>query len=232
MKFNLRALVLSSLGVIVLFTVSSCLGDSDNKSNTDNEFLKKAVKSSLGSWNGTLKFANSLGVKEDVNDVSWIASQEKNNYYITIPKFPISKIANSIQMPKSASLVEKALYDSLSLVKNGISSLPDVSYKAIVGSVGVNDPAWSFIPIGNIKFKLNYLKKDHYYMLMQTNGTENDKKIYAYKYSSCYITSPESMAINVVFQYLAETNEKGEVLKLVKEYNLSQFFYKSVSHKK
>ena len=36
---------------------------------------------------------------------------------ITIPKFPISKIANSIQMPKSASLVEKALYDSLSLVK-------------------------------------------------------------------------------------------------------------------
>ncbi|EFN90277.1 hypothetical protein HMPREF9018_0877 [Prevotella amnii CRIS 21A-A] len=232
MKFNLRALVLSSLGVIVLFTVSSCLGDSDNKSNTDNEFLKKAVKSSLGSWNGTLKFANSLGVKEDVNNVSWIASQEKNNYYITIPKFPISKIANSIQMPKSASLVEKALYDSLSLVKNGISSLPDVSYKAIVGSVGVNDPAWSFIPIENIKFKLNYLKKDHYYMLMQTDGTENDKKIYAYKYSSCYITSPESMAINGVFQYLVETNEKGEVLKLVKEYSPSQFFYKSVSHKK
>lgn len=95
MKFNLRALVLSSLGVIVLFTVSSCLGDSDNKSNTDNEFLKKAVKSSLGSWNGTLKFANSLGVKEDVNDVSLITSQEKNNYYITIPKFPIRKIANS-----------------------------------------------------------------------------------------------------------------------------------------
>lgn len=231
MKFNLRALVLSSLGVIVLFTVSSCLGDSDNKSNTDNEFLKKAVKSSLGSWNGTLKFANSLGVKEDVNNVSWIASQEKNNYYITIPKFPISKIANSIQMPKSASLVEKALYDSLSLVKNGISSLPDVSYKAIVGSVGVNDPAWSFIPIENIKFKLNYLKKDHYYMLMQTDGTEKGKNIYA-SCSSCYITSPESMAINGVFQYLVETNEKGEVLKLVKEYSPSQFFYKSVSHKK
>lgn len=232
MKFNLRALVLSSLGVIVLFTVSSCLGDSDNKSNTDNEFLKKAVKSSLGSWNGTLKFANSLGVKEDVNNVSWIASQEKNNYYITIPKFPISKIANSIQMPKSASLVEKALYDSLSLVKNGISSLPDVSYKAIVGSVRVNDPAWSFIPIENIKFKLNYLKKDHYYMLMQTDGTENGKNIYAYTYSSYYITSPESMAINGVFQYLVETNEKGEVLKPVKEYSPSQFFYKSVSHKK
>ena len=98
--------------------------------------------------------------------------------------------------------------------------------------MGVNDPAWSFIPIENIKFKLNYLKKDHYYMLMQTDGTENDKKIYAYKYSSCYITSPESMAINGVFQYLVETNEKGEVLKLVKEYSPSQFFYKSVSHKK
>lgn len=40
------------------------------------------------------------------------------------------------------------------------------------------------------------------------------------------------MAINGVFQYLVETNEKGEVLKLVKEYNPSQFFYKSVSHKK
>lgn len=68
-------------------------------------------------------------------------------------------------------------------------------------------------------------------MLMQTNGTEKGKNIYA-SCSSYYITSPESMAINGVFQYLVETNEKGEVLKPVKEYSSSQFFYKSVSHKK
>ncbi len=232
MKKQFKTLTILLIGVATLMTISSCLKDNDDNYERQKEFFQKAITNSQGSWSGTLKFANQLGLKENEEPTSWNCTKDEKGYYITFSNFPISKIAKSIDIPATSTPETKALYDSLSFIKEGIAKLENISYKTSVGTTASNDPLWNFILLQNVHFTLNYLGKDHYYTLMQYKNTVADQNNYAYSFSSFYRILPEAMGINGVFKYLVETNKERSNAKPVKEFSPTQFLYTSTNHTK